>query len=45
MERPTKAVKEPDGKLLCTKTLALIGYWFEVDGVTYYGMLEDWNKV
>lgn len=31
-----EVLKEPDGKLLCSKTLSLIGQWFEVDGIIYY---------
>lgn len=28
-------IKDPDGTIRCPKTLALLGHWFTVKGVTY----------
>lgn len=42
---PPEALKEPDGRLRCKKTLEVIGYWYEVDGVTYAGSKDEFDKL
>jgi len=42
---PEIMLKEPNGELRCINTLELLGYWFVVDNVTYYGSLKNFKEL